>query len=1024
MAAAETDPPVENKIIRVRAYLEAKAPKGKGHDRKPLPPSDWALIFDTETRTDPGQHLRIGAYQLRYRGDPIEQGWFYEPATTTAAEIRCIESVAAERATQSDAEVRVITRDEFVERVFYGRAWGHGARIIGFNLPFDISRLAVRLASSARTDMVGGFSFALTENDNYPNVRIKAVSRHLAFIKFASMDRKSSDKSLPLPLPEPGFFIDIKTLSFALLAESHSLSSLSKSLKVATIKEDRDDHGGKLTSDYVRYAAKDVQTTWECYKALEQNLKAYGVELDDYETYSGASLGKAHLEAMNIRPWRAAQKDMPSAMIGRIMSTYSGGRSEVHIRRVPTRTVLCDFLSMYPTVSTLMRTWKFLTATGFDALEDTEAVRALVDGATLDSLGDQQTWPLLAAIAAVLPDKDVFPVRANYGEPGEDAYAIGLNYLSAGEPLWFTLADVIASKLITGRTPKIVQAFRFKRRAKQSGLKQIDILGRQDLHIDPREDNFFKAIVELRQQVKDTPAEKPLKVLVNATGYGIFVELNAEDSAKPQLRFCYAGGDQASEMHTETFEKPGPYFHPLIGTMITGAARLMLTLAERKASENGLDWVFCDTDSLALAKPSEMSEAGFIDRVHETVDWFKKLNPYSFGGSILQIEKVNYKGEKKENGFEPLHCVAISAKRYALYVKGADGLLDLCKGSAHGLGHLVAPYPDKDEGQRRRRLKVGQWQEDVWIEIIRACEAGTPDDFDLSKLPGFEKIAASQYAATRPQLLGWFRGWNESRPFDRQVKPFNFLLALQAKSDFQLSALDAELGAARSRFKDLAPVTPFQKDIAATAIERARPFDRNTGERVPITWLQNLADALEGYHDHAEAKFWGGDRGEWGVLRRRHINAVAVELIGKETDDLEFVEFLQEEQPGLIFGLDMVGLTQLRVIIMRAAGEFGHVRLSNRAKVSHHRVSELGSGASVDWMTIRRLFNAAEALRWEAQLDAAGVATTLNQLNEIIETKGLSRVATDLGIDASNLSKMARGERRMPAKLRRKLLRP
>jgi hypothetical protein len=47
-------------------------------------------------------------------------------------------------------------------------------------------------------------------------------------------------------------------------------------------------------------------------------------------------------------------------------------------------------------------------------------------------------------------------------------------------------------------------------------------------------------------------------------------------------------------------EKPGRYFHPLVGTLITGAARLMLAMAERSAIDCGLGWALCDTDSLAL----------------------------------------------------------------------------------------------------------------------------------------------------------------------------------------------------------------------------------------------------------------------------------------------------------------------------------------------------------------------------------------------------------------------------------------
>jgi len=53
------------------------------------------------------------------------------------------------------------------------------------------------------------------------------------------------------------------------------------------------------------------------------------------------------------------------------------------------------------------------------------------------------------------------------------------------------------------------------------------------------------------------------------------------------------------------------YFHPLLGVLITGAARLVLAIAEKKAVDLGLDWAFCDTDSLAMVKPKEMTRHAF-----------------------------------------------------------------------------------------------------------------------------------------------------------------------------------------------------------------------------------------------------------------------------------------------------------------------------------------------------------------------------------------------------------------------------
>ncbi len=56
-------------------------------------------------------------------------------------------------------------------------------------------------------------------------------------------------------------------------------------------------------------------------------------------------------------------------------------------------------------------------------------------------------------------------------------------------------------------------------------------------------------------------------------------------------------------------EEPGPFFHPLLATLTTGAARLLLGIAEHLAEVEGIGWAFCDTDSLAFARPAGMADA-------------------------------------------------------------------------------------------------------------------------------------------------------------------------------------------------------------------------------------------------------------------------------------------------------------------------------------------------------------------------------------------------------------------------------
>ena len=105
----------------------------------------------------------------------------------------------------------------------------------------------------------------------------------------------------------------------------------------------------------------------------------------------------------------------------------------------------------------------------------------------------------------------------------------------------------------------------------------------------------------------------------------------------------------------------------------------------------------------------------------------------------------------------------------------------LRKASAHGLGHLTAPYSEAQAPAsiptRLASVKdigVERWHHDVWYRIADAALNGNPDRPPLPDLPGFDQPAASRYAATTPILLRWYDPYNAGRDERHRVRPFNF----------------------------------------------------------------------------------------------------------------------------------------------------------------------------------------------------------------------------------------------------------
>ncbi|WP_421935593.1 hypothetical protein [Phenylobacterium sp.] len=998
-AAAEA---VNRLLIQLRAYV-ASEPSSRDKAERPWT-SDIAVVFDTETAVDPSQRLRFGSYQVRHRGGLLERGLFYAD-DAPAADVAALRAYFREMgATEAGERLRLLSRAEFVEEVIF--KWGYEDRglIVGFNLPFDISRIATG-HTYAKGSMQGGFSFELAPRR--PNIRVKHLSRRAAFIDFAGKD--GDDKR-----PDHGLFLDVKTLSAALTGQSHTLEGLAELLKTAP-KSPLDDYGGELTPEKISYCLNDTEVTWQCFAKLAGRFEAFGLTRTElYDLYSEASLGKAYLQTMGVQPWRRAQRDFPPELIGQIMSTYYGGRAEVHIRREIVPVLHCDFLSMYPTVCTLMGLWRFVIAKGMSWSDATADVRAIVEATDLRALQDPQTWLQLHCIVQVQPDDDVFPVRAQYA-PDQPA-TIGVNYLTSREPMWFTLADVLAAKLLGAKAPKILSAIRFSALDPQAGLQPVQLAGVQ---LDPAKDDFYRSLINLRRKVQRreedaAPADKPglkaeqqgLKILANSTSYGIFVELNVRRLDRPKDVQLFDFRGVAQTIRARKVEDTGRYYHPLLASLITGAARLMLACAERNALDEGLDWAFCDTDSLSIANTAGLGDADFMARVARVRAWFEPLNPYDVKGSILQLEKYNYpEGQHgNEEVLRPLWCIAISAKRYALFDRDVDGAPVIRKGSAHGLGHMLPPYDDPDR-TRMGRISVQLWQQDLWCEIIRAHDLGRPNRPDFSQLENIDGAAATRYAVTNQTMLAWFKGYNAGIAERDRVRPFNFLLTYQPKSKVEMMAMNPADELAGWGKRQPKPASRYSSDLIN---DRPEVFDRASGAHIPWGWLKTYRRALARHHLHSETKFLGGEDDAHGTLRRRHVHVLAAMPIGKEADNLDEREALGEEEEVLIW--DALGSRQrLRSDIIQTIEEhqISDAKLCREAAVSHRTARALREGRRVALPSLARLAQAAEAIRLAAEASSRREADWYQLAQALSAELGSgNKLAAQLGVSGGYLHRV------------------
>jgi len=904
--------------VAVRAWTQRAPGKGKRSRRRhrPAPPINHVLVIDTETTVDSAQALLFGVF--RYcRVDAttvttVAEGLIAAddlPERDPAGYARLQAYVVSHKAdvdltylgVEPNWDLVLLSRTEFAKRWLWHVGYPHNNRldpatIVMFNAPFDFSRLAVD-AAEARSDMYGGFSFTLWSDADgqaapwRPRVAIKSLDSKRAIKKFRRLERGAHDHA--------GHLLDLRTLVFALTGASHSLDSACTAFTVPG--KASAPVFGVVDEEVIDYCRQDVTATTGLLQSALAEHARHPVNLQTTLAYSPASVAKAYLRAMGVTPRLTLQPDFDPEVLGWAMSAFYGGRAEVHIRHTPIPVAVVDFTSMYPTVDALLGLWDHVTAERIDTVDATEQVNRLLGSITLDGCFDPALWRELVVIAQVVPDGDVLPVRADYRE--ED-WSIGVNPLHSEQPLWYTLPDLIAATLLTGRAPTITRALRFVPVGRQLDLQPVRLRG--DVPVDPASEDFFRTVVQARQRAKtsgDTELAGFLKVLANSGSYGIYAEMIRHElpAASPEKVTVHGPTGQPFAAKVTAPEEPGEFCFPPIAAVITGAARLMLALLERAVTDAGGTWVFCDTDSLAIAAtpngalvPCNGGEhqlklpdgraamrALSYAQVDTIRDRFTVLNPYdpTVVPEVLKLEQTGT-------------CYAISAKRYVIYHDNPDGTRTIVKRSLHGLGRYLDPFNPTED----RRDKDGnpRWIDDTWHWILNAD--ADPD----APLPEWaDRPALSRVTVSSPPLLRPFTRWNKDRSWADQVKPFNFLLVAT------LDPFGYPPGADPDRFLLIAPYNNHPETWTELDwYNRYDPdgpsyritTDKDTPPDPRMAGVQSSADVLHHYRMHPEHKFNQPDgqpcgRVTAGVLQRRPVTLTGTaRLIGKEANNLDDVQ--------------------------------------------------------------------------------------------------------------------------------------
>jgi len=643
--------------------------------------------------------------------------------------------------------------------------------------------------------------------------------------------------------------------------------------------------------------------------------------------------------------------------------------------------VVCDTTSEYPSVAGLLNLWPTLIATGLEVEDYSREARETLARANLLSSLKPSEWKKFAFFALTKPSGDILPVRALYREDG--ATNIGLNPLTSKEPIWYAGPDLIASRLLSGRTPRIVKAFRVVPRGVQAGLKSATIGTRQ---INPETDDFFRAVIEERKKLqKSHPHYLLLKIIANAL-YGIFAELNKHEYGKNRKKDLeiFSGEFKRNEK-TAIVERPGRFQFPPAAALITAGGRLMLAILERLAHKKRGSYLLTDTDSMLFVAsehggllPCPGGEHRLPDgtpaikaiswkEVDEICSKLNGLNPYNreIIPDILKVEDSNFDLSGTQH---QLYGLAVSAKRYVVYRRKKNNI-EIIKPSEHGLGIVFVP----DKRPRYKPLDCQDQETDYARWIVEAWERllqnhfrniRNPENALISHSFRFDNLPAMmRVRVTTPNVLEALRKRDPGA-----AKPYNF-----AHSPILL--------------EDVPECT-----LVAPASKRSREWltrdytEIHTGDVVKLgskyhdktLTPQTLSHTIWKHFLHKEDKSLGPDGSPCGeytrglLLRRPVVAMLPFEYIGKEVErraqEGEDVAVLENSGP-ISYGSGRKGKTRSAdPMLIAKARRYGLRQLMRESGASQHAVERFLKGERLHPATRARLEEAVQRLERLASL--------------------------------------------------------
>ena len=973
--------------VPVTPQKEYKSKRGATQPRE-------ALIFRCATTADAKRELLFGAYisaELE-RGEYVakEIGLFYRD--DHPEEIRVLKRFV------KNSVYELGSVDQFRRKVFlkYLKA---KALIVSYDSPSEISRIAIKWNKSTKTRRAFSLYFRTFSDKKTGKTRpsayepglsiesigaAKAIYRPIKY-QFHEADAKQEEEKKFSDV----HILDLKTLTSVLTGEVYSFQTACDIFGVPASKT-RKSHA-RVTKPAIERLLRDVTAELELLNRLLHEFGRHPVDLMPDGCYSPATLAKSYFSGMGMKPPQEKLK-VADWVNGIGTQASAGGRAECVIRRTPLPVTYVDFHAQFPAAGYLQGCHEISCAESLEFPDFTAGARQLAERAELEDCFRPAFWKQLRFFALVEAKDGVVPIRAKFAVRANSDPTLAWNFLTSKQPFWITGADVIAAKLITSKSPKILEAIKVVPYGVQPGLVSIELYSQMD--VDPRRDDLAVKLVELRASIKSKNPELAggLKVAANSAAFGIFSQLDVRslDSRSP-LR-VFSGETEYLTPPVEIWERPSEFYCPVIASLVTGGSHLLCAMLERKVRDIGGQIAAMDTDSAMIVSTkhgglipcaggahnvahyevgsgNSAIRALSFGQVDNIRDQFESLSPWrkTLKTPFLKLEKENF--DAKDNR-QQLYFYGLAAKLYCLFNLDGDRLL-VRKPSGHGLGFLQAPYTIADWQLRTGR----KWNENLPPWIYEAWHFTLSRELRLPHRPPswLKQPAVMAVPITTPQILarlGVFK--DDIRPFTMMTVPFpkREKVTDPLWSGYFIMPYTEKLNDLHGR--------PMVNIVSG---ETFYIYDKHSSRLPkPPGWLslRTMEDEIDQTLSRVESKFCTPNGGictnkTVGLLSRRHIDAGEFHFIGKEAStrwaggpDLSMLT-----DAGILDAADETCREYERVVdakyldqIRTQAKQFSNKLLSRKSGVARSAIMNFKQGrTTIRPRTLRKLIRAIHDLQ-------------------------------------------------------------